>query len=228
MTYLKYTIIFFLFIVFNCSKNTPQGIDSQEDTVKNEIGTSLAKNSNLRIVEVGFPQINCIFDTDCHIYVGDFVDHFTLKGTSGDAFLQSRMWPQGEPGTVGEGLYAHIYRIDLRDLVSVTDTPCIQSFKIKFGPFVQIDYDYDGQLDDVFVGTSGGLGSVAPSSAKQEGENITFYFDPPVCPGTLSSGGESTYFFGIASIQSPQPVAAKLKNTEGKVTHIEARAPIID
>ena len=37
--------------------------------------------------------------------------------------------------------------------------------RISFGSVAQLDYDGDSTLDDVFVGTVGGLGTVAPASA---------------------------------------------------------------
>ncbi|HYP21887.1 MAG TPA: right-handed parallel beta-helix repeat-containing protein, partial [Chloroflexia bacterium] len=53
----------------------------------------------LRVVEVGAPAINYIFDSDGSIVVDDSVANFVLANTTGDAFLQSRTSPVGEAGT---------------------------------------------------------------------------------------------------------------------------------
>ncbi len=171
------------------------------------------------IVNVNFPAINCIFDLDCTITVTDTTDHFTLAGTAGDAFLQSRTFPTGEPGTVAEGLYAYLYRIDLRNLEGITHVPCVTSFTIEFGPVVPLDYDGNGIADDVFVATMGGLGTVAPFLADQVVDTITFRFDPILCPG------ESSFFFGLTSVNPPRFVTAQVQDTQALVYNLEARAP---
>ncbi len=185
----------------------------------------LAHGALLDIVSVSAPAINCIFDLDCTITVTDTADHFTLAGTAGDAFLQSRTFPAGEPGTVAEGLYAYLYRIDLRDLAGITHIPCVTSFSIEFGPVVPLNYDGIGVADDVFVVTAGGLGTVGPVLADQVGDAITFTFDPAVCPGSFPGDGETTFFFGLTSVNPPRFVTAQVKDTQALVYNLEARAP---
>lgn len=179
----------------------------------------------LEIVNVSFPAVNCKFDTDCTIYVSDLAAHFVIGPTSGDAFLQSRTWPVGQAGTAGAGHYAYLYRIDLRQLAGLTALPCVSRMRIGFGPVVQLDYDGDGTPDDVFVGTGGGLGSVAPASADKVGNTITFNFSPGVCAGSSPGNGESSFFVGLASSNAPAMTTATLEDNLGGSVTLEARAP---
>lgn len=182
--------------------------------------------SPLSITTVSAPDINCKFDTDCKVFVNDFADHFALPGTTGDAFLQSRSFPQGEPLTEGENLFAYLYRIDLRQLAGIVDVPCIFEFEVDWvGPVIPLDYDDDLLLEDVFVVTVGGLGTVAPVAADKTWNKVTFTFNPQVCAGAFEGDGESTFFFGLASSTPPQFVQAHLRDTLDGVTVIQARSP---
>jgi hypothetical protein len=181
--------------------------------------------ASLAIVAVSAPAINCKFDTDCTIFVTDFVDHFTFPGATGEGFLQSRLFPVGEPGTAAEGLYGYDYRIDLRNLAGGTGAHCVSELRVPFGPIVPIDYDDDGNLDDVYVVTEGGLGTVLPSAATRVGVNIIFSFDPAVCSGVGGSEGETTFFFGLASARSDRAVKAWIDETMTGTVVLDARAP---
>jgi hypothetical protein len=187
--------------------------------------SAAATAASLDIVTVGAPAIHCKYDTDCAITGTDTSDHFIIGPSAGDAFLQSRSWPPGESGTPAEGLYGYKYRLDLRQLAGLTAMPCINRFSIDFGPVSPLDYDDDGNPDDVFVVTSGGLGSVAPSSAEKVGDRITFTFSPPVCAGNSPGNGESSYFFGLTSAEPPRAVVAQIADTLGDSLELEARAP---
>ena len=189
------------------------------------LGTAIAEAAPLTVVNVSFPAINCKFDTDCKITVNDSTANFTLPGTTGNAFLQSRTWPVGQPGTVGVGKYAYLYRLDLTQLTGLTAAPCVTQLKIVFGPVTALDYDGNGSADQVFVGTGGGLGSVAPSSVDKTGNTVTFNFKTPVCSGSSPGHGETSYFFGLASAQSPKAVTATVTATAGGPLSLNARAP---
>jgi hypothetical protein len=54
----------------------------------------------------------------------------------------------------------------------------------------------------VFVGTSGGLGTIKVASAEQDGDVITFTFSSYVGPGS------TTLFFGLAANSTPASVSA--------------------
>lgn len=174
---------------------------------------------------VSAPAINCKFDTDCRITVTDTTDHFTIGPTVGDAFLQSRTFPPGQPGTAAAGLYAYLYRIDLTQLAGVTALPCVTQLSIDFGPVERIDYDDDGSTEHVFIITAGGLGSVAPSSVDKQGRIITFSFNPPVCAGSSPGTGQTSYFFGLTSTNPPRHVTAEIRDTLGGAISLDARVP---
>jgi hypothetical protein len=132
----------------------------------------------------------------------------------------------GIPGAPANGLYAYEYRIDLRNAIGITYIPCISSMKIEFGPVVStLDYDGDGEADQVYVITSGGLGSIGLASAEKEDNTITFTFSAPVCAGGHPGDGQSTFFFGLVSTQPPRTATATAKETIGTVYDVQARAP---
>ncbi|MDH5507394.1 MAG: hypothetical protein OEZ02_09250 [Anaerolineae bacterium] len=179
----------------------------------------------LSIVQVNAPAVNCIFDVDCTITVSDKTDALLLNGMGGSGFLQSRTWPVGEAGTPAEGLYGYEYRIDLREQIGYTQIACVTSMTIDFGPVSKLDYDEDGSTEDVYVITSGGLGNVAPSSAKKAGNSITFNFAPGVCAGGSPGNGDSSYFFGLASQYPPAPATATVKDNNGNSYTLDITAP---
>ncbi len=182
-----------------------------------------APHAALSIVEVSAPKINCIFDADCNITVDDLASHFVPPAASGDAFLQSRLWPAGEAGTAGAGLYPYLYRIDLRNARGVTAAACVTEMEIDFGPISPLDYDGNGKADQIFVITKGGIGNIKPAAATQSGDTITFRFDPAICVGGRT--GDSSFFFGLASSQPAEVVPAHLTGTVGLNHTLRAKAP---
>jgi hypothetical protein len=181
----------------------------------------------LDIVNVSAPAINCKFDTDCKVTVSDTSAPIAgLPGSRGGGFLQSRTFPPGQAGTAAAGLFAYLYRIDLRELVGVTAAPCVSRLRLAFGPVSLVDYNGDGNTDQVFVITTGGLGSVAPSAADQAGHQITFTFNPPVCSGSSPGRGETSFFFGLASTRPDRHVTAQITYSPGAGTlSLDARVP---
>lgn len=174
-----------------------------------------AEAANLDVVTVGAPAINCKFDTDCKITVADTVANFSWHGLPpGHGFLQSRTWPVGQPGTPGAKLHAYLYRIDLTKWMGADSgpavIPCVKELRTPFGPVAQVDYDGNGDKDQVFVITQGGLGSVKPSSVDLTANQLTFKFFPPVCGSIAPGKGQTTFFIGLASPQPPQPVTAQV------------------
>ena len=184
--------------------------------------TTAAPAANLTMVEVASPDINCVFDTDCTITVNDTTDTFNLPGATGNGFLQSRLFPQGEAGTQGAGLYPYVYRISATEMQALTAEACVSSMSIAFGDVVPLDYDNDGKTEQIWITVKGGLGDVAPSVAQQVGDEITFLFREPVCPG------QTSFFFGLASKSPPGNVTATLEGSLGFSAVLQAKAPALE
>lgn len=178
----------------------------------------------LKVVQVGAPAINCIFDPTCRVTVSDTVATIPITA-DGKGFLQSRTFT-GSPGAPANGLYAYDFRIDLTNTRTFWRT-CIRSLTIAFGPAVHIfDYNGDGSPDQVYVVTQGGIGTIGLSSASQDPQgNISFTFSSPVCSGFFFGRGASTYFFGLTSTQPPQAITATVTGTAGGRYNIAVRAP---
>jgi hypothetical protein len=168
-----------------------------------------AQAAPLSVVDVAAPAINCVFNATpipnapppaCQVVVNDSIGVFTPPGDIGTGRLQSRTYPGTAPAPAA-GTMAYVYRVDLTGLKGVTAANCITKLALKFGPVVKLHYGPNGD-SDIFVVTTGGLGSVKIASADQVGGTITFTFAQPVCPG------DTSYFFGLAS-KSVKPVAGK-------------------
>jgi hypothetical protein len=158
-----------------------------------------AQAAPLSIVKVGAPGYNCFFNIACTEVPNDSVGTFNLPADFNSARLQSRTYPGTAPAPAA-GDMAYEYRVDL---TSVGGSNCVTKLALVFGPVVKLPY-LPGARFDVYVVTSGGLGSVGLSSANQVGSTIIFTFAQPVCPGATS------YFFGLAS-KKLSPVAGTAK-----------------
>ena len=195
---------------------------------------AVVEAANLDVVTVAAPAINCKFDKDCKITVSDTAATFSLPSFKGQGFLQSRTWPVGEAGTPGAKLHAYLYRIDVTQWQTSDEEggavviPCVKELRLPFGPVAQVDYDGNGDKDQVFVITQGGIGTVKPTSVVQTGNQITFKFFPPVCGHITPGKGQTTFFIGLASTQPPQPITAQVVSDVGpKPFDLKARAPKI-
>jgi hypothetical protein len=176
-----------------------------------------AQAGPLAVVNVGAPAVNCVFNVSCTVTVTDSVGNIPLPGISGTARLQSRTY-DGAPGAPAAGKHAYVYRLDL---TAASGSNCVTQLVVNFGPISKQQYNGVGPLDDVFVVTSGGLGSVGPSAATKEGDGITFHFGTPVCPGATS------YFFGLAANGLPKNIMAKVHHMPpGGPLSVQARAPM--
>jgi hypothetical protein len=181
----------------------------------------------LRVVNVGAPAINCVFTTasPCSVTVSDTVSNVPMS-VGGTGRLQSRTY-KGLPGSAASGLYAYEYRLDLTNAVGAVAIACIDWMTISFGPVINtLDYDGDKKPDQVFVVTSGGLGTIGLASAVQTGSNIKFTFSSPVCEGGAPGRGDTSFFWGLVSKQGPpKTVTATLHETGGATHVVQARSP---
>jgi hypothetical protein len=179
----------------------------------------------LSFVSVGAPKINCVFNSTCKVTVTDTVGVIPMPpDVSGRSVLQSRTFV-GAPGTPGAGKTAYLYRVDLTQAVSQGEVPCVTDLAIDFGPVTKLQYNNAGRLDDVFVITSGGLGSIGLWSVEETGGVITFTFNQPVCAGPMPGTGRTSYFIGLASAKPPKSVTAKAGVPGLLPVDVPARAP---
>lgn len=178
-----------------CYKRALAGVAAAALTV------GFARAESLTVVEVNAPAVNCVFDPSCRITVSDSTGVLAMPFVApGTAWLQSRTYT-GAPGTPGAGLTAYEYRLSLTQAAGHGD--CIEGLVLDFGPVTKLPYTAGG-LADVFVITTGGLGTVGIASAQKTGNVIEFTFkDGGLC---LVSGPDiknTTYFFGLAAAAPP-------------------------
>jgi hypothetical protein len=178
----------------------------------------------LKVVNVGAPAINCVFNPPCTVTVSDMVSDIPMSA-GGTGRLQSRTY-KGYPGAPADGLFAYEYRLDLTNAVGLTNIACIDWMTITFGPVVNtLDYNGDKKPDQVFVVTSGGLGTIGLASAVETGSIIKFKFSSPVCEGGAPGKGDTSFFWGLVSKKPPINVTATLHETGGATHVVKARSP---
>ena len=183
-----------------------------------------AKAAPLKIVNVGAPAINCVFSTSCSVRVKDTKEDFML-GAGGKGILRTRTF-KGADGSPAEGLFAYEYRLDLTDAVG-TKPSCIDWISVSFGPVVKsLDFGGDARPDQVFVITTGAIGSIGLTSAIQTRDTIKFRFKSPVCSGTAATKGASTYFWGLVSTSDPENINALIHETGGATHVVKTRSPM--
>lgn len=176
----------------------------------------------LTVVDVNAPAVNCLFAASCKVTVTDTLGSYPPKpGYSGKPRLQSRTFV-GKPGTAGAGKTAYLYRVDFSAAKPVADQNCAIDLKVDIGPISKLPYN-NGAPADIFVVTSGGIGTVGLASADQTGNVVTFTFTAsplPVCPQ------QSSFFFGLAAEGKPHSVTAQSDlNFGGGTVNVAARAP---
>jgi len=130
----------------------------------------------LKVVKVNFPAINCLFSTNCVIRVTDTVAKFNtnLPPLTVCGFLQSRTF-EGKPGTHEAGHFGYGYRLVLTRLAGASSISITSMTINTFGAISA--YNYNGRANNqVWVETSGGLGSVGPGAASSIGTKNYFRF----------------------------------------------------
>jgi hypothetical protein len=101
------------------------------------IGSSAAA-TDLKVVEVSFPEVNCTFNRPaCTITVTDTVGVIGLPLDDGKAILQSRTFT-GSPGAPAAGMTGYMYRVDLTQGTGWVD--CLVGLTLDFGPLVKLPY----------------------------------------------------------------------------------------
>jgi len=185
----------------------------------------VAAAAPLTVVTVTAPDINCVFETDCTIVVTDSIGNIPLPNITGIARLQSRTFA-GQAGAPAAGKTGYEYRVDMTQATAIGDVACVTGLGVDFGPVTKLQYNKVGPVDDVFVITKGGLGTIGLASAQQNGNIITFTFSQPVCAADTSGPGHTTFFFGLASIHPPKAIVATIESPGVfPDLNVKARAP---
>jgi hypothetical protein len=159
----------------------------------------------LKVVEVAAPAINCVFRTNCTAEVADTSGNILLPTIAvGTAWLQSRTFA-GEAGTPGAGTTAYWYRVSLTEAAGTAD--CVAGFTLNFGPHVPLPYA-NNQNADVYVITTGGVGTIGLASAERFGDVIDFTLAKVLCVAGPANPANTTFFIGLASKAAPMHVNA--------------------
>ena len=185
----------------------------------------VARAAPLKIANVAAPAINCVFNNSCSVSVSDTRSDAPLSG-GGTGIFQSRTF-KGADESSAAGLFAYEYRVDLSNAVSGTAPSCIDWVTLRFGPVAStLNFGGDAKPDQVFVITTGGVGTIGLSSAMQTGRSIKFKFKNPVCAGSAAGKGDSSYFWGLVSKTPATNITATLHETSGATHLVKARAPM--
>ena len=183
-----------------------------------------ASANKLNVVTVAAPAVNCVFSANCTITVTDSVGQLPLANLNkpNTAWLQSRTFT-GAAGTPGASKTGYEYRLDMTQASGSLE--CIGGIVINFGPVSQLPYK-NNQPADVYVITQGGLGTIGIASAEQDGDVITFNFAKFICASEPANPANTTFFFGLASVNPPTPISAGVFATGNPpYFSIPARAP---
>ena len=168
-----------------------------------------AQAESLTVVEVNAPAVNCVFNPSCTVTVNDSTGALAMPfiTTPGTAWLQSRTYA-GVPGAPAAGKTAYVYRLSMTQAAGHGE--CVAGLVLNFGPVTRLPYG-GGALADVFVVTTGGLGTVGIASAQKTGDVIEFTFKNG---GLCLDGGpdikNTTFFFGLAAATPPMATNAHL------------------
>jgi hypothetical protein len=171
------------------------------------VAATAAQAQSLTVVEVNAPAVNCVFNASCTVTVNDSTGALAMPFITppGSAWLQSRTYP-GAPGTPAAGKTAYVYRLSMTQAAGHAD--CVKGLVLNFGPVTKLPYA-PGTLADVFVVTTGGLGTIGIASAQKTGDVIEFTFKGG---GLCLSGGadvkNTTFFFGLAAATPPMATNA--------------------
>ncbi len=175
----------------------------------------------LTMVNVGAPAINCVFDPSCKVVATDSIGRIPNSAPTSLGRLQSRTWA-GAPGAPAHGLTAYVYRVDLTSVAGSAPPLCVSGYRIALGPMATLPYARGRPPGQVFVVTSGSLGSIAPTAADLTGTTLTFTFATPVC------AGQTSVFFGVAARNPPVATDADIRLVRGGQsgwTNVDARSP---
>jgi len=148
--------------------------------------------------------VQCLFSTNCTVYVTDYGSDFAVPGGSGNGRLQSRIF-QGQAGTPTAGKWIYEYRINMTPVAGIVNLPYADQLAVdRWGTVRQYDYNSDSiATDHVFNISSGGTGTKPVTSSYLSYPWTYFVVSSRVYAGSYPGGGESSYFFGLVSDAAP-------------------------
>lgn len=179
-----------------------------------------ARASELTFVSISMQELNCMFDATCQPGTTDSVSLIPLAGVNGRAAVHTRTIPGGDMSR-GAGKVAYLYRVNL---TAALGNRCVSALKLPFGAIEKMPYMDRGPYVDLFVITSGSLGSIGLSAAERSGNNVVVTFSKPVCAGARPGEGESSLFFGLSAAEAPKQVWAEVDVAGASSTGVQVRA----
>src|SRR5262245_9480765 len=188
------------------------------------LGVLAAQAQPLTVVEVNAPAVNCVFHPACTITVSYTVGFIPLPYLAAPkpAFLQSRTF-SGAPGTPAAGKAGHMYRISLTQAAGSAD--CLGGLVLNFGPAFKLPYA-PNKVADVFVITSGSLGSIWLKSAERFGVVIVFELAKMLCLDRGPNLANTTFFFGLAADMPAMAISAQIFGSGSPPLYsVDARVP---
>jgi hypothetical protein len=175
---------------------------------------------SLKVVEVNAPAVNCVFRPDCILPVSDTTGNLSLPfAPPGTVWLQSRTFTGAAPAP-GAGTIGYMYRLSM---TQASGTGCVLGFNLNFGPHTQLPY-LNNMLADIYVITTGGLGTIGLRSAERFGDVIAFTLKSPLCADGAPHVSKTTFFFGLAATAAPMHVNATAYGI-GEFFGVDARVP---
>jgi hypothetical protein len=130
------------------------------------------------------------------------VTDIPLPGINGKAVLQSRII-RAAPGSRAEGRFAYQYRVDLSNATTFVDLSCVTNLSVKFGPIAKLPYAPNSLRDVYEIKQGVPANQVGFSSAVQTGDLVTFTFERPICAADGKTPGDTSFAFGLASLDPP-------------------------
>jgi hypothetical protein len=153
--------------------------------------------------QVSGPNIDCLFSPQCALTPHDEFTEIPLPAISGKAILHSRTF-LGAPGSNAAGRTAYQFRIDLTDATALADVSCVLSLSTDFGPVAKLPYAAGTTLRDVYEIVQGvPSNQIGFATAVQTGTVVTFTFTRPICAADAGGVGNTSFSFGLASLDAP-------------------------
>jgi hypothetical protein len=116
-----------------------------------------------------------------------------------------------------------MYRISLTQAAGSGD--CLGGLVLNFGPALKLPYA-PNKVADVFVITSGGLGSIGLKSAERFGEVIVFELAKMLCLDGGPNLANTTFFFGLAADTPAMATSAQIFGSGNPPLYsVDARVP---